>query len=131
MNSAMLTVRLTVALGTVCALVAAGCSPQASSDRKQEIVTLVEEAAALVSSEGDAAFAKLQDPNGKWRKGDDYVFISNMDGTILFHPVSPEMVGKNHLELRDDNGKAFLREMLEVVKKSESGWVEYMWPKPG
>jgi len=53
-----------------------------------------------------------------------------MNGTILMHPANPELETKSILDLKDANGKAFMREFIETAKKG-SGWVDYMWPKPG
>lgn len=49
---------------------------------------------------------------------------------MLVHP-DPAMEGKNELDLKDTQGKQLIREMFEVVQTSDSGWVDYMWPKPG
>ncbi len=33
--------------------------------------------------------------------------------------------------MKDTQGKFLIREMLDLLKDKESGWVDYMWPKPG
>lgn len=33
--------------------------------------------------------------------------------------------------MKDAKGKAFIREFIETAKTKGSGWVDYMWPKPG
>ena len=53
-----------------------------------------------------------------------------MNGTTLMHPANPELETKSILDLKDENGKAFVREFIETAKKG-SGWVDYMWSKPG
>jgi signal transduction histidine kinase len=35
------------------------------------------------------------------------------------------------MDVEDAQGKQVIREMFEVVQTSGSGWVDYMWPKPG
>ena len=54
-----------------------------------------------------------------------------MKGTTLVNAAFPELEGKNNLELKDANGKAITREFIELLKTKDSGWVDYMWPKPG
>ena len=54
-----------------------------------------------------------------------------MNGVILMHPANPELETKSILDLKDANGKAFMREFVETANTKGSGWVEYMWPKPG
>jgi cytochrome c len=53
-----------------------------------------------------------------------------MNGITLMHSADPELETKNIIELKDANGKAFIREFAATAKKG-SGWVDYMWPKPG
>ena len=54
-----------------------------------------------------------------------------MNGTILMHPANPELETKSIIDLKDANGKAFMREFIEMAKTKGSGYVDYMWPKPG
>jgi signal transduction histidine kinase len=52
-------------------------------------------------------------------------------GVELVNPGFPTLEGRNLLDLKDTQGKTAIREMLKVVQTSGSGWVDYMWPKPG
>jgi signal transduction histidine kinase len=66
----------------------------------------------------------------KWLNGDVYFFVYQLDGICVFHPITPELVGKNVLELRDLNGKPIIQDIVDVGKKPEndaSGWVFYLW----
>jgi len=63
--------------------------------------------------------------------GNEYVFISGLDGVIRLQPAKPEHVGKSQIELKDVNGVAFIAEMIKVVREKGEGAVEYHWPKPG
>ncbi|MDA2920769.1 cache domain-containing protein, partial [Desulfobacterota bacterium AH_259_B03_O07] len=63
--------------------------------------------------------------DSKWLKDDTYIFVSNMNGIILFQPINPELEGTNRINVKEN------REMIEIAKIKGSGWVEYMWPKPG
>lgn len=40
------------------------------------------------------------------------------------------MVGQNHMEQKDANGKAFVKEMVELAQTKGGGWVSYNWPNP-
>lgn len=102
----------------------------AEAARSKETVALVDKAVALVESKGETAFPEFKKKNSGWLKGETYIFIADMKGTILMHPANPELETKNIMDLKDPNGKAFMREFVETAKKG-SGWVDYMWPKPG
>jgi methyl-accepting chemotaxis protein len=112
------------------------CSPVFSANAPQpkeakQIVALVDKAAALIESKGKTAFPEFKKKGGDWLKGDTYIFILDMNGTTLMHPANPELETKNILDLKDVNGKAFIREFIETAKNKGSGWVDYIWPKPG
>jgi signal transduction histidine kinase len=96
----------------------------------KQLVALVEDAAALIELKGEAAFQEFGVPGTKWFYDDYYLFVYTPDGTNVFHPVAPQLVGKNLIGLRDMNGKAVIRMIADVAKKPErdaSDWVFYLW----
>jgi len=106
-------------------------SLEPQSEEAKQIMALVDQAASLLQSKGTEAFTEFRKKDSKWLKDDTYIFVFNMNGIELFHPIKPEMEGKNIIDWKDVNGKPLFREMIEVAKTKGSGWVEYMWPKPG
>ncbi|MGO9600780.1 MAG: cache domain-containing protein [Isosphaeraceae bacterium] len=101
---------------------------------KDECVAKCKEAAQLVADEGlDAAISKINKANGSFVWKDSYVFLMDLDGTMLAHPIKPALIGKNVLDTPDKgpDKKLFFREFVKVAKSPGEGWVEYMWPKPG
>jgi signal transduction histidine kinase len=54
-----------------------------------------------------------------------------MNGVDLVNPGFPNLEGRNLMDLKDTQGKQLVREMFKVAQTSGSGWVDYMWPKPG
>ena len=50
---------------------------------------------------------------------------------MLVNPAFPNLEGKNLLDAKDTQGKPLIRDMIKVADTSGSGWVDYMWPKPG
>ncbi len=63
--------------------------------------------------------------------GKEYFWINDMQPRMIMHAAKPELDGKDLGELRDPNGKALFREMVEAVKANGSGYVPYQWAKPG
>jgi signal transduction histidine kinase len=90
-------------------------------------------AAELVKAEGEAAFAKLKDPKGEFRfgNGEGYVWVHNLEGKMVMHPIKPSLDGKGLLDMRDINGVYLFAAMNELVEEKGEGWVPYAWPKPG
>ena len=98
---------------------------------KTFVTDLVDNAVDLIHDKGEEAFDVLRDKAGQFLFKDAYVFVLNDSGLVLAHPATPQLEGQNLYDLQDVNGKLFVREMIDLIKTNESGWVEYMWPKPG
>jgi len=96
----------------------------------KNLVSLVEDAAALMERDGERAFEPFGQKDSRWLNDDYYLFVYALDGTCLFHPVTPELVGTNVMALREMNGKPIIRQITDVGRKAESdasGWVFYLW----
>ena len=111
--------------------VLAFCAEAPQSKEAKQVAALVDKAAALVESKGKAAFPEFKKKGSEWYQGDTYLFINDLNGINLMHPASPELEGKDLIDLKDANGKALVREFIETAKTKGQGWVEYLWPKPG
>lgn len=99
---------------------------------KKECVDKCEAAAKLIAEKGlDAAIAEINKKDGPFVSAVTYVFVQKMDGTMIGHPVKADLIGKNLIDLKDSSGKEFMKEFVKVAKETGSGWVDYMWPKPG
>ena len=90
-------------------------------------------AAAILKAEGDAALEKIKDPNGEFRfaDGKGYIWVHNLDGIMVMHPIKPALDGKGLLDMRDVNSVYLFVAMNELVEEKGAGWVPYAWPKPG
>ncbi|MEZ8861424.1 cache domain-containing protein [Vibrio sp. 10N.247.311.51] len=66
----------------------------------------------------------------KLRYGSDgYFFAYDRHGTNLVHPIQPELIGQNLLELQDEDGD-FLIEALLREAQTGGGFHQYLWQKP-
>ena len=62
--------------------------------------------------------------------GDDgYFFVYDPSGINLVHPIQPELVGQELMDLQDRNGKWVIRDLLELAG-SGGGFYRYIWQKP-
>lgn len=95
------------------------------------VVDAVNAAVGQVEKDGQAAFASFHDPTGPYLAKDAYIFVIDSQGVDLVNPAFPNLEGRNILDVKDTQGKLLIREMLRVVQTRGSGWVDYMWPKPG
>ena len=98
----------------------------------RRLVALVEDAAGLMERRGESAFTEFRVPGSKWFNGQYYLFVYATDGTCVFHPIEPDLVGKNMMSLRDMDGKPVIRFITDVGRGNginASGWVFYLWPE--
>jgi signal transduction histidine kinase len=101
---------------------------------KEECVAKVTEVAERIKAEGFDAVAALIKPGGPYIwKSDGYVFcMDTKEGKFLAHPfLPPQAMNRPMIEMTDTNGKAFVKEMLEVANKDGKGWVSYMSRRQG
>lgn len=88
---------------------------------------LLERAVARYRTDGEAALGAFSRA-GEFLTGDLYVYVLGTDGVMKASGgPSVTLVGRNITDLKDPDGKPFIREMLEGAKTSGSGKVKYRW----
>lgn len=98
---------------------------------KEEAKALVDAAVKHVKEVGpDQAFKDFTVDKVNWSKKDLYVFAYNMKGDCTANGGNDKFVGKNLLDLKDQNGKPLVKEFIQTASTSGQGWVEYEWPHP-
>ncbi|MBU0478408.1 cache domain-containing protein [bacterium] len=124
----------------VICLITVGCSQIVPKDDLQnfkyketrQLVEFVRKAALLIEQKGESAFKKLR--SVPWYSGEQYIFVTKLDGVEVLNPAFPEIEGKNLMDLEDSWGKRIVKNYIQEVSgyghKTE-GWTHYLWPKPG
>lgn len=95
------------------------------------VVDIVQQAAGEIEKFGRDAFRHFHDPAGPFLAKDAYIFVIDMQGVEWVNPAFPNIEGKKMLDRKDTNGKLFYHDMIDLIRTQGSGWIEYMWPKPG
>ena len=98
---------------------------------REFVVDLVSNAVAELEKDSKAAIQLFHDPKGPFLAKDAYIFVIDMNGVEIVNPAFPYIEGQKLIDYIDSRGKYLYREILEVVHTNGSGWVNYMWPKPG
>lgn len=103
------------------------------NDRMEKIFVIdsVQDAVGQIEKSGPEAFPLFRDQTGRFFAKDSYIFIVDQNGVELVNPAFPNLEGKKLIDMKDTNSKLFVRDMLKVAQTKGSGWVHYMWPKPG
>lgn len=92
----------------------------------------VQKAIALYESGGEkAVLAEIADPQGLFILGDRYIFALDIRGTVLAHPVAHKMTGRVVIDLKDSDGKDFVRRIVDVSNRRGYGFIDYKWHRPG
>jgi len=95
------------------------------------VVDIVRSAVGEIEKRGAVSFPRFRDPADRFAAKDAYVFVTDLAGIELVNPAFPNLEGRNLLDFKDTQGRPLIREMLDVVRTRGTGWVDYMWPKPG
>jgi methyl-accepting chemotaxis protein len=88
-------------------------------------------AAAGEMSVAEAQKAALFSINAMRYAGSEYIWINDMHPRMVMHPIKPELNGQDLSNYKDPDGKLLFVAFVDVVKQSQAGVVDYLWPKPG
>ena len=99
---------------------------------KAEAIAMVKRVQDQFKKDGpEATFKAVSDKSTKeYHDRDLYPFIYDMAGKCVAHGARPALIGKTLIDLKDQDGKYLIREMIEISKGPGSGWVDYKWPNP-
>jgi methyl-accepting chemotaxis protein len=92
--------------------------------------TYQQEVAGQLSHEQAQALA-VKTVNDARYSGKEYFWINDMDVRLITHPFKPELNGKDVSGVKDPDGNAVFVRFVDTVKKDGSGYLSYLWPKPG
>jgi cytochrome c len=100
---------------------------------KEECVQKCAEVAKIVTEKGsDEAIKLVNDVSERFVWKDTYVYIMDLEATILAHGPQPKFIGKNIMGLKDPiTKKPWYPAVFEKIKAgTSSGWFDYHWKKP-
>jgi signal transduction histidine kinase len=125
-------VRVLAAITMVIAMTLACSASAAEYGTKDEAVAMVKHVQAMFAKDGaDATFKAVSDKSvAEFHDRDLYPFVYDMSGTCVAHGARPALIGKNLFDLKDQDGKYLIRELVDIVNGPGRGWVNYKWPNP-
>ena len=109
-------------------------------DRKAKLQNIVESAHSTAKHFYDQAQAgEIEEAEARdlaleaieWmRYGDNgYLWINDFQPRMIMHPFAKKLEGKPLADYKDPNGTRLFVEMIQEIKKSGSGFVNYVWQK--
>lgn len=117
----------------LCAIAAAGATwaaNEAATDK--EAVAMVKKGVAYIKANGkDKGFAAITDKENKdFHDRDLYLAVHKLDGTCVAHGTNEKMVGKNFIEIKDMDGKEYIRERVTFAQSKATFWTDYKFNNP-
>lgn len=123
-----LKVSTAIAMSMMLGGAALAAGDKASAD---EAKAMVAKGVAFIKSAGkDKAYAEISNPSGQFKDRDLYLVVYGMDGMVHAHGANAKMVGKNLIELKDVDGKAFVKERVELAAAKGTFWQDYKFTNP-
>jgi len=104
---------------------------QAGNATADEATAMVKKGVAYIKAQGtEKGYAEISNKQGQFIDRDLYLVVYGLDGTVLAHGANDKMVGKNLIDLKDIDGKAFVKERVEMAQTKTSFWQDYKFTDP-
>ena len=98
---------------------------------KDEAVAMVKKGVAFIKKEGkDKGYAEITNKRGQFTDRDLYLVVYGLDGVVRAHGANEKMVAKNLMDLKDVDGKLFVKERTELGTANATFWQDYKFSNP-
>ena len=96
-----------------------------------EATAMVKKGVAFIKAQGkDKGYAEISSKTSQFKDRDLYLVVYGLDGTVRAPGANEKMVGKNLIELKDVDGKAFVKERVELAQAKGTFWQDYKFTNP-
>lgn len=96
-----------------------------------EATAMVKKGVAFIKANGkDKGHAEISNKQGQFIDRDLYLVVYGLDGVVRAHGANEKMIGKNLIELKDVDGKAFVKERVELAQAKGTFWQDYKFTNP-
>ena len=96
-----------------------------------EAEAMVKKGVAYAKANGrDKFLAEVNSGKGQFIDRDLYISVWSTKALVLAHGANTKLIGKDIIDLKDADGKPFMKEIVTKAATSNSGWVDYKWVNP-
>ena len=96
-----------------------------------EATAMVKKGVAYIKANGkEKGQAEITNKSGQFTHQDLYLVVYALDGTVRAHGANEKMIGKNLIDLKDIDGKEYVKERVELAKSKGSFWQDYKFTNP-
>lgn len=97
----------------------------------EQATAMVKKGVAFIKAGGaEKGYAEITSKTSQFKFEDLYLVVYGLDGTVLAHGANPKMVGRNLIDLKDIDGKAFVKERVDLAREKASFWQDYKFTNP-
>ena len=122
---------LLLAAATAAAFAALPANAAEEFGTLKEAESMVKAAVAHLAKVGkEQAYADFTGKKAPFADRDLYVVVYGLDGKVFAHGQNPRMVGKEMIDLKDPDGKPFVRERVELARAKGTFWQDYKFTDP-
>ncbi|HEX4583969.1 MAG TPA: cache domain-containing protein [Burkholderiaceae bacterium] len=98
---------------------------------KDEAVAMVKKGVAFIKGNGrEKGYAEISNKKGQFNDRDLYLVVYGLNGIVYAHGANEKQIGKDLIDMKDVDGKLFVRERVELGQKQASFWQEYKFTDP-
>lgn len=129
----MKSIAMTKAATVLATLLAAGATWAAGeAATAKEAEAMVKKGVAFIKANGkEKGYAEITNRDSKdFHDRDLYLAVHRIDGTCVAHGTNEKMVGKNFIEIKDIDGKEYIKERVELAKAKASFYTDYKFVNP-
>ncbi|MDG4721320.1 MULTISPECIES: methyl-accepting chemotaxis protein [Thalassospira] len=112
------------------------------SDRQVTLRYVVDQSASIIEdfakraksgefSKDEAQKRALEIVASQRFDGDNYVFVTDHNGTMVMHPINAKLNGKSAATVKDPTGATPIMDLANAAANPDGGYVSYVWPHPG
>lgn len=115
----------------LCALAVPFAAQAQTKATAAEATAMVKKGVAFIKANGkEKGLAEINNKDGQFVDRDLYLVVYALDGTVRAHGANAKMVGKNLIDLKDIDGKEFVKERVELAKSKGTFWQDYKFTNP-
>jgi cytochrome c len=108
-------------------------SPATAGDHgtAAEANAMVKKAVEFARTHGkEKLYSEVSSGKAPFVDRDLYISIWDKNAKVLAHGANPKLVGKDFSDVKDVDGKPFMKEIVSKATSEGSGWVDYKWENP-
>jgi cytochrome c len=116
---------------TLSALAANGAVLASEGATAKQAEAMVKKGVAFIKAHGnDKGYGEITSKTSQFKDRDLYLVVYGLDGKVWAHGANEKMVGRVLIDLKDVDGKEFVRERVELGKAKQSFWQDYKFTNP-